>query len=75
MKWKVMISAPYMQPVIDRFRNVFVEHDIDLLIPPVDERMEEDELLEWIKTVDGVICGDDRFTEKVLSSATKLKVI
>lgn len=75
MKWKVMISAPYMRPVVDRFRKVFLEHDIELLIPPVNERMEEGELLEWIKDVDGVICGDDRFTEKVLRSAAKLKVI
>jgi D-3-phosphoglycerate dehydrogenase len=75
MKWKVMISAPYMQPEIDRFREVFYQHDIELLMPPVKERMEEDELLDWIKDADGVICGDDRFTEKVLQSARKLKVI
>lgn len=75
MKWKVMLSAPYMQLVIDRFRKIFDKHDIELLIPPVNERMEEDELLEWLEGVDGVICGDDHFTEKVLVSASKLKVI
>ena len=75
MKWKVMLSAPYMQPVINRFRKIFDKHDIELLIPPVNERMEEDELLEWIEEADGVICGDDHFTEKVLGSASKLKVI
>ncbi|MEW6673303.1 MAG: phosphoglycerate dehydrogenase [Thermodesulfobacteriota bacterium] len=75
MKWKVMISAPYMQPVIDRFMDIFSAHDIELTIPPVMERMEEDELLEWIGDVDGAICGDDRFSEKVLRSAPKLKVI
>jgi D-3-phosphoglycerate dehydrogenase len=37
--------------------------------------MEESELLEYISDVDGVICGDDRFTEKVLKSAPKLKVL
>lgn len=72
---KVMVSAPYMQPVIDRFRNRFEEEDIELVIPPVEERMEEDELLDWIGDVDGVICGDDRFTERVLDQAPKLKVI
>jgi len=75
MTWKVLISAPYMQPVIDRFQEVFAEHDIELLVPSVNERMEEDELLSWITEADGVICGDDRFTEKVLKSAPKLKVI
>jgi D-3-phosphoglycerate dehydrogenase len=64
-----------MQPVIDRFRGRFEENDIELVVPPVEERMEEDELLEWIGDVDGVICGDDRFTERVLDQAPKLKVI
>lgn len=72
---KVMVSAPYMQPVIDRFRSRFEEKDIELVVPPVEERMEEEELLEWIGDVDGVICGDDRFTERVLDQAPKLKVI
>jgi D-3-phosphoglycerate dehydrogenase len=37
--------------------------------------MEEEELLKWIGEIDGVICGDDRFTERVLASAPKLKVL
>jgi D-3-phosphoglycerate dehydrogenase len=64
-----------MQPVIDRFRSIFEENDIELFAPPVHERFTEEELLEWISDVDGVICGDDRFTERVLNSAPKLKVI
>jgi D-3-phosphoglycerate dehydrogenase len=72
---KVMVSAPYMQPVIDRFRSRFEEKDIELVVPPVEERMEEEELLDWVGDVDGVICGDDRFTERVLDRAPKLKAI
>lgn len=75
MKWKVLISAPYMQPVIERFQKIFTENGIELVVPPVDERLEETELLEWIRDIDGAICGDDQFTEKVLKSATRLKVI
>jgi len=75
MSWKVMVSAPYMQPVIDRFRPVFEEHNIELVIPPVRERLSEEELLEWIGDIDGVISGDDYFTERVLRSAPRLKVI
>src|SRR5438876_2126632 len=73
--WKVLVSAPYMQPVIERFRPVFEEHDIELFVPPVNERFEEEDLLEWIGDIDGVICGDDRFTERVLEAAPRLKVI
>ena len=64
-----------MQPVIDRFRKTFLENNIELVIPPVDERMEEEELLKFISDIDGAICGDDRFTEKVIKAAPKLKVI
>jgi len=75
MKYKVLISAPYFQPVVDRFRQEFEKHEIELIIPPVQERMEEKDLLKYISDIDGVIGGDDRFTERVLASAKKLKVI
>lgn len=75
MAYKVMISAPYMQPVIERFRHIFDEHGIELLIPVVHERLEEDELLPIIGDIDGVIAGDDRFTPKVIENAPKLKVL
>jgi D-3-phosphoglycerate dehydrogenase len=75
MKWKVLVSAPYMQPVIHRFEETFSKNQIEVFLPPINERMEEEELLEWIPEMDGAICGDDRFTEKVLRSAPRLKVI
>jgi D-3-phosphoglycerate dehydrogenase len=64
-----------MQPEIDRFRPRLEEAGLELVVPPVDERMEEEELLEWIGDVDGVICGDDRFTWRVIEAAPNLKVI
>jgi D-3-phosphoglycerate dehydrogenase len=64
-----------MQPVIERFRPVFEEHEIELFVPPVNERFEEEDLLQWIGEIDGVICGDDRFTERVLEAAPRLKAI
>ena len=75
MRWKVLISAPYMQLVVDRFRPTFAEHDTKIIVPPVNERLSEEELLRWVGDVDGVICGDDQFTEQVLQAAGRLKVI
>lgn len=75
MKHRVMISAPYMQPVIDRFRSLFDEEGIEIVVPPVNERLSEEELLVLIQDMDGVICGDDRFTRKVIERAPRLKVI
>lgn len=74
-RWKVLVSAPYMLPVVDEFRSTFAEHDVEVILLPVDERLSEAELLLWIGDIDGVICGDDRFTERVLQSAPHLKVI
>lgn len=75
MKWKILVSAPYMQPVLDQYRHVFEMNNIEPIIPPVNERLSEEELLPWVGDIDGVICGDDRFTERVLRSAPRLKVI
>jgi D-3-phosphoglycerate dehydrogenase len=75
MRWKVLVSAPYLQSVMDRFRPCFEQNDIEVVVPPVQERLEEADLLQWVGDVDGAVCGDDRFTEDVLRAAPKLKVI
>jgi D-3-phosphoglycerate dehydrogenase / 2-oxoglutarate reductase len=75
MRRKVLVSAPYMQPVIARFRDVFEENNIELFVPPVEEHFTEEDLLQWMSDIDGVISGDDRFTERVLNAAPRLKVI
>ncbi|WP_186429896.1 NAD(P)-dependent oxidoreductase [Clostridium sp. BSD9I1] len=75
MKWKVLVTAPYMQKEIDRFEEFFKENEIEIDVPLVEERMEEAQLIDIIEKYDGVISGDDRFTEKVFAKAKKLKVI
>ncbi len=75
MTWRVLISAPYMLPVLDRFGDLFRQHDIALVIAPVVERLEEDELLRLVPGIHGVICGDDRFTARVMNAADQLRVI
>ena len=75
MKWKVLVSAPYMQVEIKRFRPIFKENNIEIVVPTVKERLEEEELMAWVSDIDGAICGDDRFTECVLQNAPRLKVI
>lgn len=72
----VLLSAPYMLPFVERFRPVFASHGIDLIIPEVHERMEEADLLPYAGQFDGAICGDDRYTPRVLEAcAPRLKVI
>lgn len=75
MKWKVMVSAPYLKIDLNRFESWFSEHDMEIFVPTPTERMEESDLLPIIAEFDGVVCGDDRFTEDVYRKAKKLKVI
>ena len=76
MNYKVLFTAPYMIPVVDRFRPVFDRYGIDLIVPDVHERMEEVDLLGYAGQFDGAICGDDRYTARVLEAcAPRLRVI
>ncbi|MDF1501232.1 MAG: phosphoglycerate dehydrogenase [Anaerolineales bacterium] len=72
----VLVSAPYMIPEWSRFESIFADHGIRITIAEVEERLEEEQLLPFAGEVDGVICGDDRFSAKVLEAfAPRLKVI
>ena len=75
MKWKVLVSAPYMQPVPERWRRVLEENGVEIVAPPVAERLSEEELLGLVGDIDGVISGDDQFTGRVFAAAPRLKVI
>ena len=72
----VLFSAPYMIPFLDRFRPVLEKYDIDLIVPEVQERLEEEDILKYAGQFDGAICGDDRYTARVIEACVpRLKVI
>jgi len=72
----ILFTAPYMIPFLDRFRPVFDRYGLDLIVPEVRERMEEEELLRYAGQFDGAICGDDRYTSRVIETCLpRLKVI
>ena len=75
MKIKVLISCVQLQSKIDCYRNQFDRHDIEIALPTVAQQLTENQLLAIIDNFDGVIAGDDEFTEQVLQKASKLKVI
>ena len=65
-----------MIPFADRFRSVFEHYGLELIVPTVHERMSEEELLAYAGQFDGTVCGDDRYTERVLQRCLpRLKVI
>lgn len=69
------MSAPYLQPVIHQFREWLASYQIEVDVPPMRERLSEAQLLPIIENYDGVLCGDDEFTPRVLERARRLKVI
>ncbi|MBI2332328.1 MAG: phosphoglycerate dehydrogenase [Chloroflexi bacterium] len=76
MKHTVLLTAPYMLPFVERFKPVFDSYDIDLIIPNVEERMEEEDILKYAGQFDGTVCGDDRYSARVIEACLpRLKVI
>lgn len=72
----ILLSAPYMLPFLERFKPVFTHYKIELLVPDVNERLEEEQILSYAGQFDGAICGDDRYTARVLQACSpRLKVI
>ncbi len=72
----ILMTAPYMIPFMDRFEPVFKHFSINVITPVVEERMEESDLLIYAGKFDGTICGDDRYTRKVLKECLpRLKVV
>lgn len=72
----VLLTAPYMLQAIDRFKPFFEKYGLDLVIPDVNERMEEADLLKYAGKYDATVCGDDRYNGNVLKACTpRLRVI
>ena len=60
----VLLTAPYMTPFVEKFRPVFNHYHLKLIVPEVEERMEEEDILAFSGQFDGVICGDDYYTRQ-----------
>ncbi len=72
----ILLTAPYMMPYLDRFLPVLKHYGLDVIVPKVEERMEEDEILTHAGKFEGTICGDDRYSRRVLEACLPaLKVI
>ena len=75
-RFQVLLSAPYLISKWERYRGLFDDAGIELTIAKAEERLSESELLGFAGRYDGVICGDDRYSSRVLELwAPRLKVI
>jgi D-3-phosphoglycerate dehydrogenase len=72
----ILYTAPYMIPLLPRYRPVLEGLGLQLIVPEVHERLDENQLLNFAGQFDGTICGDDHYTPQVLEACSpRLKVI
>ena len=53
MPWKILVTAPYMLPVIDQFADIFAAHHIETVCAEVRERLEEEDTSFHLTATDG----------------------
>jgi len=72
----ILVSAPYLLPELDRLLPVLKAFDLNVIVPEVHERLSEEEILAYAGEFDGTICGDDRYTRRVIEACQpRLRVI
>lgn len=73
--FNVLITWRLLKDDIKNFHKIFTKNKIKYKTFKVKQFAKEKELLKIIGNFDGLICGDDEVTEKVIDRAKKLKVI
>lgn len=74
---RVLVTCPPMLGMIDEFRPLFADKNVELDAPNVVQTMSEDELCAILPDMDGWIIGDDPASARVLEAgaAGNLKAI
>lgn len=77
MQHTVLLTAPYMMSSVERFRKVIEGYyGIRMIVPEVQQKLNEEEILSYAGQFDGTICGDDIYSERVIQGCLpRLKVI
>jgi D-3-phosphoglycerate dehydrogenase len=75
MTRRILITCPQMQRYADEYSATFAAHGLHADLPEVVQHLREAELMEIIDQYEGVIAGDDEFTDRVLERATQLRII
>lgn len=74
-RWNILITAPRACEALETYRRGLEPVGCRLLVHPPRERHDEAGLLPLVPDVDGMICGDDRVTARVIDAAPRLRVI
>lgn len=72
---KVLVTAPRALAAMARYEEELGAAGCEVVGRHAVERLEEADLLPIVGDIDGIICGDDRITRRVLDAAPRLRVI
>ncbi len=75
MKFNILITAFPFVNEYKKLKKFFENDNFNIKIIKTPQSLKEDELIKLIGNIDGVLCGDDEFTDRVLRKANKLKVL
>lgn len=75
MGFKVLITPRSFEHIKDKFLELLKDAEIEVVMNPYGRVIKEDEMVELIKDMDGIIVGIDPITKRVIDNASKLKVI
>ena len=65
---KILLTCPPMIGMVEEFRHLFSEKDVELHIPEFTQVMTEEALMEILPDFDGWIIGDDPATRQVFEA-------
>lgn len=71
MTWKVLVTCPPMIMTLDNCQERFETEGMEVTAPAITQQLPESQLCEIVGQYDGVIAGDDPFTERVLEAGYK----
>lgn len=72
---KVLVTAPRAAICIETYQDKLGAAGYDVVVRIPTERLEETDLLPIVGEIEGIVCGDDQITKRVLDRAPRLKVI
>ena len=73
--FKILITWRFLVKDIKKYSSLFKKNSIKFDLYKTSQYVTEKELLKIIHNYDGIICGDDEISKKVIDKAKKLKVI
>ena len=72
---RVLITCPPALATSDTYLERLRAEDLDVVLADVVQQLTEDELIDLVGDVDGMIAGDDPLTARVLEHAPHLRVL